>query len=58
MKNPKIRYVGWCHECKSFGNGWYCGLCNQNKNVGRPSGYTPKRLNYTDRTEVVKHSSN
>ena len=33
MKNPKIKYVGWCHECKCMGS-FICGNCKPNeKNI-------------------------
>lgn len=43
MKKPKIKYIGWCHECKYLGS-FICGNCNPSKkySFGRPSEFVPK----------------
>lgn len=43
MKKPKIKYVGWCHECKCLGS-FICGNCKPNEkySFARPSEFMPK----------------
>lgn len=43
MKKPKIKYIGWCHECKYLGS-FICGICNPNEkySFGRPSEFISK----------------
>lgn len=45
MKNPKIRYIAWCYNCKSLGKYIICLCCQPDltRPFGRPSEYVPKR---------------
>lgn len=47
MKKPKIKYIGWCHECKYIGS-FICGNCNPSKkySFGRPSEFISKVKRY------------